>query len=143
VPAFTTYTARDLRVVAAILDVLTKARATNQRMGIPTTPDEFTAQFPTGHIAVVHWTEGIQSSSARVQRALEKGTRHRAAYHLSMTEEPNLDEVTVLQDPQPVQRGHAPIGDIVQLHGAPQGREEFQKMVRAIVGKPTPGQRDA
>lgn len=109
-----TWTTRELRVVAAILDVLTKARATNQRMGIPTTPDTFTARFPTGHVVVLRWTRGIQGSTPDRQRAIERATRHRDAYQLDFSAQPDLENVTVLKDPQPVQRGRKPIGAIVQ-----------------------------
>ena len=109
-----TFTTRELRV-AAILDVLTKARATNQRMGIPTTPDVFTAQFPTGHVAVVRWTEGVRGSDPKRQRAIEQATRHRAAYHLDLNAQPATGtDIVVLRDPQPVQRGREPVGAIVQ-----------------------------
>lgn len=113
-PGPTTYTTRELRVIAAILDVLTKARATNQRMGVPTTPDVMTAQFPTGHIVVVRWVEGLSSSAPRIQRALEKATRHRDGYQLDLAAPPDLGNITALRDPQPVTRGRAPVGTIVQ-----------------------------
>jgi len=109
-----TYTTRELRVIAAILDVLTKARGTNTRMGIPTTPDVFTAQFPTGHVAVLRWTEAVRSDDPKRRRALEQATRHRAAYQLDLATQPDLENVAVLRDPQPVQRGREPVGAIVQ-----------------------------
>jgi hypothetical protein len=109
-----TFTTRELRVVAAILDVLTKARVTNERMGIPTTADVFTAQFPTGHIAVVRWTTGVQSDDPKRQRALERATRHRDSYQLDLDAQPSPDHVIALRDPQPVTRGRAPVASIVQ-----------------------------
>ena len=109
-----TWTTRELRVVSAILDVLTKARTTNERMGVPTTPDTFTARFPTGHTAVLTWTLGIQGSTPDRQRALEKATRHRASYQLDLGAQPDLENVAILRDPQPIQRGSRPVADIVQ-----------------------------
>jgi hypothetical protein len=109
-----TFTTRELRVVAAILDVLTKARVTNERMGIPATADVFTAQFPTGHVAVVRWATGVQSDDPKRQRALERSTRHRPSYHLDLNAQTAPDNVIVLRDPQPVTRGRAPVASIVQ-----------------------------
>jgi hypothetical protein len=109
-----TFTTRELRIVAAILDVLTKARATNERMGIPTTPDVFTAQFPTGHAAVLRWTEGVKSDDPKRRRALERGLRHRPGYQLDMDAKGDPDNAIVLRDPQPIQRGREPLGSIIQ-----------------------------
>jgi hypothetical protein len=122
-----TWTTRELRVVAAILDVLTKARGTNQRMGIPTTPDTFTARFPTGHVAVLRWTTGVRSTDPDRQRALEKATRHRDGYQLDAAATPDLENVVILRDPQPIQRGRAPLSTITQDIASSRNRTETNR----------------
>lgn len=64
----TTYTARQLRTIADRLEGLTKARQTNQAMGVPTTPDTFAARFPSKHLGVVVWEEAaLTSDTARAR----------------------------------------------------------------------------
>jgi len=99
------FTTRELRTVAAILDGLNKARGHNSRMGVPTTPDVFTARFPTGLVAVLRWTEALHSDDPKRQRALEQRARHRAGYVLDLDTTPDPAKAFPLQDPQPVKRG--------------------------------------
>jgi hypothetical protein len=101
-----TFTTRELRSIAAILDGLNKARGHNSRMGVPTTPDVFTARFPTGLVAVLRWTEGVHSDDPKRQRAIEQRARHRAGYVLDLDTEADLAAAIPLQDPQPVKRGN-------------------------------------
>ena len=62
----TTYTARQLRTIADRLEGLTKARQSNETMGVPTTPDHFPARFPSGHQGGVVWEQaGLTSAAAR------------------------------------------------------------------------------
>lgn len=99
-----TFTTRELRVVAAILDGLNKARATNARLGVPTTPDVFTARFPTGHVAVLRWTEGVQSPDPKRRRVLERCARHRDGYQIDLGTEADPTQAIPLQDPQQAKR---------------------------------------
>jgi hypothetical protein len=64
----TTYTARQLRTIADRLEGLTKARQTNQVMGVPATPDAFPARFPSKHLGVVVWEEAALSSAGARDR---------------------------------------------------------------------------
>lgn len=100
----TGYTPRDLRTIAAIVDTLTKARTTNQRLGVPAAPDTFTARFPNGVTAVIRWTPGETSNAVGAQRALERSTRHRAGYRVDFTTPVDPTNVIVLKDPQPAPR---------------------------------------
>lgn len=101
----TTFTTRELRTVAAILDGLNKARGHNTRMGVPTTPDVFPARFPTGLVAVLRWTEAVHSEDPKRQRAIEQRARHRAGYVLDLDTPADLAAAIPLQDPQPAKRG--------------------------------------
>lgn len=123
-------TTRELRVVAAIVDGLNKARATNTRMGIPTTPDVFTARFPNGFEVVVRWTAGLQSSDPARQRVLERNARHRDGYLLDLATEPDLENVVPLKDPQPAQRGKGRTNVQVELHGDP--REAYRQRLNDL-----------
>lgn len=64
----TAYTPRQLRVIAAEIERLTKARRTNDTNGLPTTPDELPVKFPDGTLAVLRWgrpevaERGVQNS---------------------------------------------------------------------------------
>ncbi|MFJ9662829.1 hypothetical protein ACIRPR_33380 [Streptomyces griseoflavus] len=100
-----TLTTRELRVIAAILDGLNKARTLNTRMGVPTTPDVFPARFPTGHVFVLRWTEGVQSSNPTRKRTIEQAARHRDGYVIDFTAPADLAAAVRLQDPQPTKRG--------------------------------------
>lgn len=97
----TPLTARDLRTIAALVDTLSKARATNERLGVPTSPDEFTARFPNGVTAVVRWTEAESSTIPGIQRALERCARHRNGYRVDFTTPCDPEHVITLKDPQP------------------------------------------
>ena len=99
-----TLTTRELRIVAAILDGLNKARTTNARLGVPTTPDVFPARFPSGFTAVLRWTEGIRSDDPKRQRAIEQSARHRAGYVLDLAAPFNPAAAVPLQDPQNAKR---------------------------------------
>jgi hypothetical protein len=101
----TTFTTRELRSVAAILDGLNKARATNARLGVPTTPDVFPARFPTGLVAVLRWTEAARSDDPKRQRHLEQCARHRDGYVLDLDTPADFAAAIQLQDPQPAKRG--------------------------------------
>lgn len=105
-----TLTTRELRTIAAILDGLNKARTTNARMGVPTTPDEFTARFPNGFTAVLRWTPGIQSPDPKRQRTLERCARHRDGYQLDVAAPADPAKAVQLQDPQPVKRMEIRVG---------------------------------
>jgi hypothetical protein len=109
------YTARELRNAAAIMDILTKARTANQRMGIPTTPDVMTVRFPTGMVAVLRWVPGVASDDPKRRRALEQATRHRDGYQVDVTTAPDLENITDLKDPQPATRDREELA--VELHG--------------------------
>lgn len=122
------YTARELRNAAAIMDVLTKARAANERMGIPTTPDLMTARFPTGMLAVLRWTPGIVSDDPKRRRALEQATRHRDGYQIDVTTAPDLENIVDLKDPQPASRGRKEMA--VDLNGDP---DAFSEAVQQVV----------
>jgi hypothetical protein len=98
-------TTRELRVIAAILDGLTKARTTNARMGIPTTPDTFTARFPNGFECVVRWVAGLHSEDPKRQRVLERNARHRDGYLLDLGTTPDTENAIALKDPQGAKRG--------------------------------------
>lgn len=98
-------TTRELRGIAAILDGLNKARAVNVRMGVPTTPDVFTAHFPNGFVSVVRWVEGLKSDDPKRQRVLELNARHRDGYVVDLASTPDLDNLVPLKDPQPATRG--------------------------------------
>ncbi|WP_055692998.1 hypothetical protein [Streptomyces prasinopilosus] len=100
-----TLTTRELRVIAAILDGLNKARTLNTRMGVPTTPDAFPARFPTGHVFVLRWTEGVQSSDPKRKRIIEQAARHRDGYVLDLATPADFAAAVQLQDPQPAKRG--------------------------------------
>lgn len=100
----TTLTTRELRAVAAILDGLNKARATNARLGVPTTPDVFPARFPTGLVAVLRWTEAVRSDDPKRQRHLERYARHRDGYVLDLDTPADFAAAIQLQDPQDAKR---------------------------------------
>jgi hypothetical protein len=102
-----TFTTRELRTVAAILDGLNKARGHNTRMGVPTTPDVFTARFPNGLVAVLRWAEGVRSPDPKRQRLIERCARHRDGYQLDLGIPADPAKAVTLQDPQPVKRSHA------------------------------------
>jgi hypothetical protein len=123
------YTARELRNAAAIMDVLTKARTANQRMGIPTTPDLFTARFPTGMLAVLRWVPGVSSDDPKRRRALEQAARHRDSYQIDVSTAPDLDSIVVLKDPQPATRGRTELA--ATLHGEPGALSEAVQQVVA------------
>lgn len=123
-------TTRELRVIAAVLDCLTKARTTNARMGIPTTPDVFTARFPTGFQAVVRWTPGLQSADHTRQRVLERCARHRDGYLLDLATTPDPDNAVALQDPQGAKRSHgrpSVVADTDQVVRASLARQSEQR----------------
>lgn len=102
-----TFTTRELRTIAAILDGLNKARVTNARMGVPTTPDVFTARFPNGFVSVVRWTAGLHSTDPIRLRILERNARHRDGYLLDLHTPPDPDKAIALRDPQGAKRGPA------------------------------------
>lgn len=54
-PPMTAYTPRQLRVVAAEIERLTKARRTNETNGLPTTPDFLPVRFPDRTLAILRW----------------------------------------------------------------------------------------
>lgn len=97
-------TTRELRVIAAILDGLNKARAFNARMGVHVTPNVFTARFPTGHTFVVRWTAGVHSEDPSRRRAIEQAARHRDGYQIDLGTQPDYDNVVKLANPQPAKR---------------------------------------
>ncbi|MCX4886057.1 hypothetical protein [Streptomyces sp. NBC_00847] len=99
------YTARELRNAAAIMDVLTKARTANEGMGVPTTPDVMTVRFPTSMIAVLRWVPGVVSDDPKRRRVLEQAARHRASYQVDVGAQPDLENIVALKDPQPATRG--------------------------------------
>ncbi|MDX2802730.1 hypothetical protein [Streptomyces scabiei] len=107
-----TFTTRELRSIAAILDGLNKARGHNTRMGVPTTPDVFTARFPTGLVAVLRWTEALHSDDPKQQRALELRARHRSGYVLDLDTPPDPANAFPLQDPQPAKRHRAQLREV-------------------------------
>ena len=124
-----TYTARELRNIAAIVDVVTKARSANDRMGIPTTPDVFTARFPNGMLAVLRWVPGINSPDPKRRRALEQATRHRDGYQLDLGAQPDPENIIELRDPQPATRDRQELS--IELHGDPAAASEaVQQIVR-------------
>lgn len=123
-----TLTTREMRTIAAILDGLNKARVTNTRMGIPTTPDEFTARFPNGFTAVLRWTPGVQSPDATRQRTLERCARHRDGYQLDLAAPVDPTKAVQLQDPQPVKRGPGRVE--ITLGGRP------ENITRYLDGQP-------
>lgn len=110
-----TLTTREMRTIAAILDGLNKARVTNARMGVPTTPDEFTARFPNGFTAVLRWTPGLHSTDPTRQRTLERRARHRDGYQIDLEAHADQARAIQIQDPQPVTRGAS--RDEITLNG--------------------------
>ncbi|MDX3047569.1 hypothetical protein PV378_13805 [Streptomyces scabiei] len=127
-----TLTTRELRVVAAILDGLTKARTLNTRMGVPTTPDVFTARFPTGLVVVLRWTAGIQSEDPKRQRLIERCARHRDGYQLDLAATPDPANAVTLQDPQPAKRGRdrlalSAVADVDEVVRASLAQQDAQR----------------
>jgi hypothetical protein len=118
-----TFTTRELRSIAAILDGLNKARGHNTRMGVPTTPDVFTARFPTGLVAVLRWTEALHSDDPRQQRDLEHRARHRAGYVLDLDTTPDPANAFPLQDPQPAKRHRTQLREVPIAEAATAVRE--------------------
>ncbi|MBJ6623661.1 hypothetical protein [Streptomyces sp. DHE17-7] len=116
-----TLTTRELRVIGEIMERLTKARAVNEELGVPTTPDVFTAQFPSGFVAVLRWVKGETSPDRRRQSQLERCVRHRDSYHLDLGTK-DLDPVNalILREPQPAKRA--------RLHEVP--LDEAEQAVR-------------
>lgn len=51
----TAYTPRQMRVIAAEVERLTKARRVNEQNGLPTTPDVMPKRFPDGTVGVLRW----------------------------------------------------------------------------------------
>ncbi|MEU9616909.1 hypothetical protein AB0D56_36115 [Streptomyces sp. NPDC048209] len=75
-------TPRELRIIADHVERLTKARVVNQQLGVATTPDTVTVDFPNGFTGVIRWTPAQRSPNPTKHRALVNNTRHREAYHL-------------------------------------------------------------
>lgn len=130
------YTARELRNASATMDVLTKARAANERMGIPTTPDVMTVRFPTGMVAVLRWVPGITSDDPKRRRILAQAARHRDCYQIDVTTAPDLENIVLLKDPQPATRGRTELA--VELHGDPNSLSEATAHTSAPGDGPAP-----
>lgn len=113
-----TLTTRELRVIAAILDGLNKARTSNERLGVSTTPDVFTARFPTGFVAVLRWTEAVQSTDPKRQRILERCARNRDGYQIDLSTTPDPTTAVTLQDPQAAKRGRPRIDVVANVDEA-------------------------
>jgi hypothetical protein len=129
-----TLTTRELRLVAAILDGLNKARATNTRLGVPTTPDVITVRFPTGFLTVLRWAEGIQSDDPKRQRALERSARHREGYLIDLDATPDAEHAVDLHDPQPVKRSRP--RSRIEIHSDPR---EIDRIARDGIRHTGPG----
>jgi hypothetical protein len=129
----TAFTARELRLIADHLETLTKARTANQRMGVPTTPDVFTARFHTGLYAVLKWRPGISSPKPSTQRYIQGTARHRDSYQLDLGAAPDVDNALTLHDPWQVKREQRAQRNDIHVNLPAGGTEEFKDSVREIV----------
>ncbi|MEV5131036.1 hypothetical protein AB0K87_11085 [Streptomyces sp. NPDC053705] len=75
-------TPRELRIIADHVERLTKARVVNQQLGVPTTPDELTVNFPNGYTGTVRWAPRLTSTTPVERQAIARSARHRDAYLL-------------------------------------------------------------
>ena len=75
-------TPRELRIIADHLERLTKARVVNQQLGVASTPDTVTVDFPNGFTGTVHWTTGQTGATPAQHQAIARHGRHRDAYRL-------------------------------------------------------------
>lgn len=100
----TAFTARELRLIADHLETLTKARTANEHLGVPTTPDVFTARFHTGLVAVLRWRPGTASTDPGKQRYIQNTARHRDSYQIDLGATPDTDNALALKDPWKIKR---------------------------------------
>lgn len=76
----TSFTPRELRIVADHVERVTKARVVNTQLGVEATPDVLTVRFPNGIVGTLHWTPGRRGATAAQQRGISTAARHRAGY---------------------------------------------------------------
>lgn len=95
----TAFTARELRLISDHLETLTKARKANADLGIPTTPDIFTARFHTGLYAVLRWRPAISSDKPGKQAYIQNTARNRDSYQLDLGTAPDIENALPLRDP--------------------------------------------
>jgi len=122
-----TLTTREIRVIADIIERLNKARAANTEFGIPTTPDVFTARFPSGFVAVLRWTEGVRSPDPKRQSYIERCARHRDGYQLDVDTPAEPEQAVQFMDPQKPKGGEIRV-DL--QGGAQQMRDIARRAVR-------------
>lgn len=100
----TAFTARELRIISDHLEILTKARNANTDLGVPTTPDVFTARFHTGLYAVLRWRPAVHSTDPARKRFIQATARNRDSYQLDLGTAPDLENAIPLKDPWQRQR---------------------------------------
>ncbi|MFD6725886.1 hypothetical protein ACWHA6_37840 [Streptomyces anthocyanicus] len=130
----TAFTARELRIIADHLETLTKARTANEHLGVPTTPDVFTARFHTGLVAVLRWRPGIASADPGKQRYIQSTARHRDSYQIDLGATPDTDNALALKDPWKVKREQRArkAGLAIDLN-APNAEQTIRDVVRQVV----------
>ncbi|PSK48008.1 hypothetical protein B0E38_06485 [Streptomyces sp. 111WW2] len=135
----TAFTARELRIIADHLETLTKARTANEHLGVPTTPDVFTARFHTGLVAVLRWRPGIASSEPGKQRYIQSTARHRDSYQIDLGATPDTANALALKDPWKVKREQRARKAGVVLDINLQGGEQAVKDIAREHVRRTPG----
>lgn len=68
----TAYTPRQMRVIAAEVERLTKARRVNEQNRLPTTPDVHPVKFPDGTVGILRWAKQ-NLPTYMVERRLRRG----------------------------------------------------------------------
>ncbi len=99
-------TTRDLRVIADVIERLTRARKANDRVGVSHTPDVMNVRFPTGHVAVVRWFAAVHSDDPAQQRIIELGVRHRSGYQLDLATRADPTKASQLHGPTKRRAGY-------------------------------------
>jgi hypothetical protein len=77
-------TPRELRIIADHVERLTKARVVNTQLGIDTTPDTISIDFPNGYTGTAIWMPGVHSDDPKRRQRIAQHARHRDCYQLDV-----------------------------------------------------------